>query len=228
MSAITVHRVLAVVLLAGMGAHRCVTVRRPARVAEYHERVRNAAKEVPHRIAGWVGEDVPVPVQAVTLLDPNVLISRRYLNVENGANAGVFLVHCADAHDMAGHFPLRCYRAQGWGLRAQRERDWTAGDLRVTGTEYEFFRDDGIGGAKPERGIVVVNCLLRPGGLLLRDMDAMNKSVIGAGGQSSGAGQLQVYFDAGTPQEQRDRAVEALVVGYRPVLDAILARMPAR
>src|SRR5215211_4610173 len=164
MTAVTVCRVLAVVLMAAMGVHRYATVRRPAGVAEYHERIRNSAQAVPHRIAGWVGEDVEVPVQAVKLLHPNVLISRRYLNVENGSRAGVFLVHCADAHDMAGHFPLRCYRAQNWAARGQRQRDWVAGGLRVTGTEYQFAREDGVGGAGRESEIVVVNCLLRPGG----------------------------------------------------------------
>src|SRR5688572_20380188 len=96
-----VFRTLAVVVLAGIAAHRYATVRTPPDVAQYHRRVREARASVPSHIGGWVGSDVPVPAQAVRMLDPNLLVSRRYVNVENGQSAGLLLVHCADAHDMA-------------------------------------------------------------------------------------------------------------------------------
>ena len=69
-------------LLAGAGVHRYAVMRRPAGVEEYHRRVREAAAAIPRHIDGWVGEDTPVPAQAIRVLDPNVIISRRYLNVE--------------------------------------------------------------------------------------------------------------------------------------------------
>jgi hypothetical protein len=123
---------------------------------------------------------------------------------------------------MVGHFPARCYPARGWDVRASRPRDWTICDLTLTGTEYEFTRPaEGMGGG--EESIVVANCLLRPGGRMFRDMTAMSKSIAGAWGQSSGAGQIQIYFDASVPQDRRDAAVRDLAGGYRPVLDAILA-----
>jgi hypothetical protein len=218
----TIYRLLAASLLAGVAAHRYATVRRTPDVSDYHRRVREAAARVPGRIGGWVGEDVPVPAQAIKVLDPNVIISRRYLNVENGATAGVLFVHCSDAHDMAGHFPLRCYPARGWDVKAKRPRDWAVGGLLVTGSEYEFTAET-LEGRRVNSAIVVENFLLRPGGRIMRDMDAMTRSVVGAGGQSSGAGQLQVYFDASVPEAQRDAAVAALVEGYRPVVDAVLA-----
>ena len=222
MSAAVVYRVAAAVLLAGAATHRYATVRRPAGVDDYHRRVRDAAAAVPRHIDGWVGEDVPVPAQAIRVLDPNVIISRRYLNVENGLTAGLLFVHCSDAHDMAGHFPVRCYRARGWDVRASRPRDWAAGGLLLTGYEYEFVAGTAEG---PGAGaaIVVENCLFRPGGQVLRDMDTMTRSIVGAGGQASGAAQIQIYFEDGVPQDRRDAAVEALVRGYRPLIDAVLA-----
>jgi hypothetical protein len=220
-----IYRVLAVALLAAVGAHRYATIRRPAAVGQYHEAIRAAAASIPPNVGGWVGSEIPVPAQAIRVLAPNAIISRRYVNVENGTSAGLLFVHCSDAHDMAGHFPLRCYPAAGWDLRAARSREWAAGDLRVTGSEYEFTRRsrDGAGG---ETTLVVANCLLRPGGLILPDMNSMTKSIVGAGGQSSGAGQIQVYFDAATTPQQRDAAVEALLGGYRPLVDAVLADIP--
>ena len=215
-----VYRTLAAVVLAGMAAHRYATVRRPPDVTAYHERVRGARDAVPSHIGGWVGAEAPLPAQAVQLLAPNLLVSRRYTNVENGLTAGLLLVHCADAHDMAGHFPLRCYPAAGWKFSASRPREWDAAGVRFTGYEYEFTREY----LEERRSITVANTMMRPGGRVFADMDAMTRSIIGAGGQSAGAGQLQVYFtDPGLSQEQRDAAVVALLDGYRPVVAAILS-----
>jgi hypothetical protein len=215
-----VWRTSALVMLAGIAVHHAVAMHKPAGIVEYHARAREVAARVPSKIDAWVGEDVRVPVQAMTVLRPNVMISRRYVNVENGATAGVLLVHCADAHAMAGHFPLRCYPARGWNLVRSRPRDWQAGDLRVTGTEYEFTLDDQE--TRTTSNIVVANCLLRPG-MILRDMDGMTRSILGAGGQALGAAQVQVYFDSAVSEAKRDEAIVALLKGYRPVIDAVVA-----
>ena len=217
-----VYRIIVAAVLAGIAVHRYAIVHTPPEVKLYHARVRVAAEDVPKRVGGWVGDDVRVPVQALTLLRPNVMISRRYVNLENGTTAGLLLVHCADAHAMAGHFPLRCYPSKGWDVKSTQRRQWKVGDREFTATEYHFSKDD-VGSAESQRQIVVINFLLRPGGKLLADMNEMNKDIIGAGGQSSGAGQVQVYFDARIPQEQRDEAFVTLVGGVKPVMDAILA-----
>ena len=216
-----VSRVLVFAALAGIAAHRRATVHTPPDVRQYHDRVRAAYRDVPAHFGGWVGQDVPVPAQAVQVLDPNLVVSRRYLNVENGAEAGFMLVHCADAHDMAGHFPLRCYPAAGWELRASRQRVWIVGDLKITGFEYDFTHAP-AGDGRP-RAITVANALFRPCGQIFPDMAGMTRSIVGAGGQSSGAGQVQVYFDRAYAPEHRDAAVVSLMAGHRPVLDAILA-----
>ena len=222
MKAPTAYRLLAVVLLGAIGAHRLVSMRTPLDVRRYHERVRACAASLPRHVGPWVGEDVPVPAQAMQVLVPNAIVSRRYFNVETGASAGFLFVHCSDAHDMAGHFPLRCYPAAGWDLKGWHERDWVVGDLRVTGTEYEFTKLT-LGAPRSEGTIVVANCLFRPGGRVLRNMDGMTRPAAGAGGQSEGAAQLQVYFDGSVPLEQRNATVEALLRGHRDVIDAVLA-----
>jgi hypothetical protein len=223
MKARNVYRVLALLILAAIGIQRAVAMHRPASMVRYHEKIRAVADLVPKHIGAWVGQDVPVAVQATTLLRPNVMISRRYVNIENGLTAGFLLVHCSDAHAMAGHFPLRCYPARGWDVRSAVARDWMVDGLAITGMEYTFSLPDERMGAREPRLVVVANCLLRPGGKVLRDMDAMVSSVIGAGGQSSGAGQLQIYFDAGVSQEDRDAAIVTLVSGYAETIRTILA-----
>jgi hypothetical protein len=219
MSAMTVYRLLAVALLAAIGAQRYAAAHRSPGVVRYQERIQAAAEQVPERIGAWVGQDAPVPVQALSVLKPNVMLSRRYVNVENGLTAGVLLVHCADAHHMVGHFPMRCYPARGWEAQSAEARDWVFGDLRLTGMEYRFDRQTFTG----EQSLIVANCLLRPGGRVLRTMQEMAGTFGGADGTSSGAGQIQVIFQPSVPPEQREEAIRVLLAGYRPVIDAILA-----
>jgi hypothetical protein len=219
----SLYRIFGVVILAGVALQRAVAMHRPESMVRNHEHIRALAEALPHRIGAWVGEDVVVPVQALNVLRPNVMLSRRYVNLENGCNAGFLLVHCSDAHAMAGHFPLRCYTARGWDVQGSRPRDWKVDSLLLSGMEYTFSLDGEGMGSKGARSIIVANCLFRPGGKVLRDMDAMIKSVIGAGGQASGAGQMQIYFDAGVPQNERDAAVVALAGGYKEVIEAILS-----
>jgi hypothetical protein len=216
-------RLLAAMMLGAIAMQNALTAHRSPDVDRYDARIRDAAERIPHRIGSWIGQDVKVPARALTVLRPNVLISRAYVNVETGERAGFMLVHCDDAHHMVGHFPMRCYPADGWEFVRGEPRDWQIGDLRLTGMEYEFFMREIGGQINGEQRIIVANCLLRPGGLLLRDMDSLSKSIIGAEGQATGAGQVQVYFDASVPQSQRDSAIRALVAGYRPVIDAILS-----
>jgi hypothetical protein len=220
MSATTIYRLLALGFLAAIGAQRYAAVHRSPDVEHYQDRVRAAAELVPGRIGAWVGKDAPVPVQALSVLKPNVMLSRRYVNVENGLTASVLLVHCADAHHMVGHFPMRCYPARGWEARSGEPHDWMVGDLRLTGMEYQFVRQTFTG----EQSVVVANCLLRPSGQVLRTMEEMTGTFTGAtGGTSSGAGQIQVIFESSVPPERREQAIRTLLAGYRPVLDAILA-----
>ena len=222
MSSTVIYRSLALVLLAGIAIQRYATGHQSESVEKYQDNIRAAAAAIPSRLGSWVGEDVEVPVQALAVLKPNVMLSRRYTNVENGVVAGLMLVHCANTHHMAGHFPLRCYPARGWTVRSAEQRDWNAGGIRITGSEYQFHFD-AVANRSPEQTMVVVNCLLRPNGQILRDMDSMSKTIVGAGGAASGAGQLQVYFDSSVPRAQRDAAVDELLAGCKPLIQAILA-----
>jgi hypothetical protein len=225
MGSIRISRLVTAALLAAMVGHRLFTLRAPVGVDAYRASIRTAAERVPQRIGAWVGHDVPVPPRAIRVLAPNVIVSRQYLNVETGLTATLLFVHCNDAHDMVGHFPPRCYGAQGWDLAESRPREWTAGsDLRLGGMEYRFHTDS-LENARGERSVVVTNVLFRPGGAVLRDMAALSKSIVGAGGQAAGAAQIQLVFDASVPPDARDRAVESLVAGYRPALDAVLSQL---
>jgi hypothetical protein len=223
MSGLTVNRILLVVLLGAISVHQHVAFYRSPGVEAYHARIREAMGAIPQRIGAWVGQDVPVRAQALTVLHPNAMISRHYVNVETGATADLLLVHTADAHSIVGHYPARCYPAEGWTLAQATARDWVVGELRLTGTEYEFTMDNELETGQGEQDIIVANCLFRPRGLVLRDMDRLSSSIVGAEGQSTGAAEMQVIFEASVPQKQRDATIADLVEGYRPAIEAILS-----
>jgi hypothetical protein len=221
MREIQISRILAVALLCAMGAYRIHSMHAPADVTAYHAAIRESVKDVPHRIDAWVGRDVEPSVQATMLLHPNLMISRQYLDLESGRSVGFLLVHCTDAHDMAGHFPLRCYPAQDWKVVSATPKDWNTASLAITGMEYEFSKSAEIGG-HGDSHLIVANFLLRPGHIL-RDMDAMVALIRGAGGQAQGAAQVQVCFDASVPPDARDKIVKTFITAYEPVIRAILA-----
>ncbi|HTL30735.1 MAG TPA: exosortase-associated EpsI family protein [Tepidisphaeraceae bacterium] len=218
----TTWRILTVTLLAAFGAHHYLTVRPPVGAEHYFARIRDTADHLPRQIGSWIGQDIPMPPQAVSTLKPNMAISRNYTNVETGAVAGFLLIHCQDAHHMVGHFPSRCYPSQGWTPVSSQPRDWVADDFHMTGTEYVFEKDE-LGIESSSQTVVVANCLFRPGHQVLRDINGLVRSIVGARGTGTGAAQLQIYYDSSVPKEQRDAAIVSLLRGCRPAIDAILA-----
>lgn len=215
-------QVTALLLLGSFGAYHHFALREPPGAEPYFERIRQAGAGVAPRIGPWVGEDVAVPGRVTTVLKPNLLLSRQYTNIENGSHAGLLLVHCSNAHHMVGHFPMRCYPASGWEAQEQKARAISAGGLNLPATEYRFTQS-GLDGTGGERSITVVNVLMRPGGLVLRDMDELSRSIVGANGPGYGAGQMQFYFEGTLQPDQIDSAIRALLAGYEPVVAAILA-----
>jgi hypothetical protein len=224
-AASTIFRLAAVALLGVVAADRLLANYRTPEVKAYHQNIRDSGGKVPGHVGPWVGEDVPVLARAVKLLAPNIMISRRYTNVENGLSAGLLAVHCPDAHDMVGHYPPRCYPADGWDLVSKREITWRLGDKTMPAMEYTFVLPPAAPG-QPAHTITIENFLMQPNAVL-RDMEELSSSIMGARGQAAGAGQIQVYFyDTRLTEAQRAAAFQELVNGYRPVIEAILADIP--
>jgi hypothetical protein len=219
MSSALIYRLTAFAILAAVTGHRFLATRVPVGTEQYHQRIRAASELIPSYIGGWVGHDVPVEARAITVLRPNVILSRNYDSVENGATIGLTFVHCSDVHDMAGHFPPRCYPANGWAPQSSRARDWTIGHLTFTGMEYQFRRED-VGRSGQ---VIVMNCLLLPGNRIVRDMNGLARAVGSVQGQWTGAAQIQIYFHSPLTEEQRDEAIRTLLQGYLPVIEAVLS-----
>src|SRR4051794_13343347 len=63
----------------------------------YHANVRAAGANLPLVIRGedgeWNGGDEPVPLAAFKLLKPNIIVSRRFVNLKTHHSVGVLIVH---------------------------------------------------------------------------------------------------------------------------------------
>jgi hypothetical protein len=208
--------ILAALLIGGI-AGDAWTMRKPDRADAYHARIKRVADAIPMRMNSWLGEDVPIEAEAVALLKPNVVISRRFVDSVSGLGARFLLVQCADARDMVAHYPPICYAARGWNSISSQPRDWLVKGLNVTGMEYRF-ESPSIG---ESRSVVIADFMIMPDGRIMRNMGAIEKASVDISLRFLGAAQIQVSFDPSVPRETRDAAIVSLLGHFKPVIDEI-------
>ncbi|MGA3067341.1 MAG: exosortase-associated EpsI family protein, partial [Tepidisphaeraceae bacterium] len=118
------------------------------RILAYQAASRKAIDAIPLTLVGptgniWTGSDTPVAAAATELLRPNTILSRDYVRQDdNGIVATLLIVDCNDARDLQGHYPPRCYPAQGEKTEGSRQRTWHLKGMDINGMEYEFARGD--------------------------------------------------------------------------------------
>lgn len=190
----------------------------PEDAEPYHQRVKQAEKDLPRIIGDWIGDDVPATESAIELLKPNVIYQRAYVNSKTSQRVNVLIVHCKDARDIYGHYPPVCYPAQGMEQRASRPMDWDVAGHRLTGMEYEF-----AGRGFSSRGIVVDNLILMSEGQVLRDMEEVGRTAWDYLKRFYGAAQLQVVFqDTEISDERRREIFRTMVRAHMPIVEAII------
>lgn len=211
--------VLATLALLGGMAADVMSRPRPADAAPYHQRVREAAAQMPDVIGDYEAfAEEKINPSAVALLRPNVIRQRRYVNRRTGRWADLLLVQCKEARDMIGHYPPNCYPGQGWVLTSEERADWRVGDRLITGKEYHFTRTD------PGRHAVlfVCNFMIIAGGSFARDMAEVNRAAADFTRRFYGAAQIQVIFDGSYSTEERREAFVELIGANMQVIEAIL------
>lgn len=194
----------------------------PEEAAPYHERVRQAEKEVPRSFGPWRGEDVPPTQAAVRLLKPNVIYERRFRNNETGEWVSVMVVQCKDARDISGHYPPVCYPAHGMIQRSVEPRDWQVGGIEIKGREYQFA------GERFGRGrLIVDNFIIVPDGRTVRTMNAVQELTGNYLRRFYGAAQVQVIFGDRSIAPQRRRAIfREMIEAHMPLIQTIRTGAP--
>lgn len=192
---------------------------RPADASSYHRAIATTAALIPMRIGNWVGEEVPVPHAAVVMLCPNVIVSRRYLNIASGAEVNVLIVQCGDARDMTAHYPPVCLVNAGWHLDSATPRETAVGDLLIAGTDYLFSQKS----FEHMSSIRILNFMVLPDGRVARDMGLVNEAAADVRHRYFGAAQVQIATSTALPEAVRDAAVMDILSSIRPTIDAVRA-----
>ncbi len=209
---------VAIILLCGMAVERCM-LPAPADAQAYHENIRRAAGQIPMRVGEWVGQDVPVPPAAVQMLSPNVILSRRYVDVARGLDASVLLIQCGDARDMTAHYPPVCMGNAGGRLDRADPRRGTGGDLVVDGTDYEFSTRS----FDRMDTVHIANFMVLPDGRIAPDMTLVTEAASDVRRRYFGSAQVQVVTGRQMNQDQRDTTFATLVGAMRDTIQAIRA-----
>lgn len=186
-------------------------------IAAYHEQVAKVIQEIPLDFGDWKGQQVPLPQSAISLLRPNALIARDYINQDKGVRATLMVVQCKDTRDMAGHYPPRCYPANGWMESPKNPAHMyslLSDELRV----YEFERVAG----QARRDIFVYSIFALPTGTLTTSMSEVRKVGSDYSYRRFGAAQIQIVIDGDINQEDHQWILDELYGIAKPAIEAVL------
>lgn len=187
----------------------------PPDAADYHLRVRTAAEAIPLNIGQWSGENAPVPYDALDVLKPNVMISRRF---HNGSRSFWFqMVQCRDLRSLESHYPPNCYTAIGYTQISSAPREWNVGGSRIGGMEYVFART----ALDSSTAIVVENFMVLPGQGIVADMDAISNAAADVRRRKYGAAEFQIAFDSQTTALERSRMAQEILAPFADVISTI-------
>lgn len=187
--------------------------RRVPGTPEYHARIREGVRAIPSTIGEWVGIDVEAMPSAIDLLDPVVILQRRYTNQRTHQTLSLLVVHCGDVRRLYGHYPPNCYPSVGgWELRSAVEDRATILGRDRSVMRYSFDRES-LGRAQE---LSVYNFMVSPSEAspVVADMDALMRASPSRLTPGLGAGQVQILgldaLDEGDRQEALDVFLEAL------------------
>ncbi len=212
--AISVALLVGAILVGGLQA------REVAGTEAYHERVRLAVEHIPMQIGDWVGREVEPMPSAIDLLDPVVILQRRYVHSETQDAVSLLVVFCKDVRRLYGHYPPNCYpSAGGWSLvQAEPTEVPLMGSLRPA-LEYDFQRDS-VG---MSRELSVLNFMVSPSQArpIVRDMDKLMSSSPSRLTPGLGAGQVQILGLDRLEPELRERTLSEFLQAIEPAMRVI-------
>lgn len=215
-----VAQMMSFILLLGVGVEKIV-MRMPAQdPTPYHAHVQEQSLEVPAVIGDWVGVDCPISTATISILKPNVLISRQYVNVRTGQNASVLLVQCADRRDLIGHYPPVCYPGQGWSVTSDKHVNIQVKNSLIPMLEYKMVKP----GSNNDERMVVSNFMIVPNGRFVRDMKGLREGSSYKIQNLFGAAQMQVVVPVYLTANVREQIYRELVTGYWPLIQSIQLR----
>lgn len=180
--------------------------------------VAQAVADAPYRIGRWVGKDIEVPPAATKLLQPNAILSRKFVRMDNEVALGFLLVHCTDARDMRGHYPPICYPHSGWATLGEEKghlAEVVVEGQRLPVRVYEYCRvEDEIS----ELRIRVFNAFVLPDGTVTTEVDQINRMAERLALTGGGVAQLQIVSDYTVGDELAAESAGEILAGMPRLL----------
>lgn len=193
----------------------------------YHARVREAVAKLPVSIDPWAGERVPLTAPAQRLLQPNAEYCVRFRDAsvaglaDPSRTALLLLVQCKRTSDMRGHWPPRCYPAQGDVLERQIPHEWDVAGKKIKGIEYRFTRAVGALVLRT----TVYNFIVLPEKGIVADMKDVEQSAEDYQQRYYGAAQFQLVFGGPLAEPEngktRDEIFSQLLSPTVPVIETL-------
>lgn len=214
---------LATLMLAGLTTLHVVERDTSGGVDQYMLEAGARIDEVPVHIGRFIGQSTPVAPQVESLLKPNRILQRRYVDPYSTASDDWFamvIVHCVVAKDMFGHYPPNCYPRAGWTEgRPPRDIVVQAGDASIPARLYRYSRETGL---VPERQDILSFFVVpsAPGrfGADDRMVDMASRTTAT---DKLGAAQVQILTPASMSEERRSAIWAEALEALTPVLDTI-------
>lgn len=185
--------------------------------AEFHARVQSAVLRLPQRLGGWTGSNQTTPSEALSILNPNAILNRRYRHAGTGETVMLLFVHCSDARDLGGHYPPVCYPANGLTAGPEEPREWRVGELTIPATRYRFV--DARLTAPSET--IVDNFMVVPVGGLFPDLTGVQAAARDRRKRVYGAAQVQIVTTGAMGEERRDEVVREFVEYALPLIHSL-------
>jgi hypothetical protein len=225
---------ISITMLVGIVAEAQTHVH-PADAQPYLDVSRKAINNIPFTLVGptgnlWTGTQVPIAQAATELLRPNTILSRDYVNEATGISVTLLIVDCSDARDLQGHYPPRCYPAQGQPEIDSKPRTWRLTGMDIKGMEYEFAKGD-LGDKEVVYNFFITPCV--PGvavshkelnGAICPDMDDVYISGEDYQRRYYGAAEFQLVMSGTMSADQRDTAFVDLITPIQNVIRTLMNR----
>jgi len=200
------------VLLLGLIAVEHYARARASDASAFHAAAAQSIGSIPARLGEWTTTDLPLPASAVTLLKPNAVLARQAERVGPGGvpeYAIPVIVQCADARDMAGHYPPVCYPGQGWKPDGPIQPVvLRCADREIRAMRYHFTRDN----YDQAQEVTIFGFFAVPGPGLIDDMPAIRKLASDYTARPFGAAQLHVVL-TGRQSPGRDKEIAEELFG---------------
>lgn len=187
----------------------------------YFKTIRDLAIDLPYQIGEWEGYDTPPQEAAERLLHPNIIMQREYRNIVTDQYLSLLFVHCGDLRDMEGHYPMNCYRNQGWQLAP--DDGIVHYDVQTAMLDFGVRRYRFMPGRWQDHQMFVYSFFILPVDEILAEYAPVRAAAGDPKRRFYGGAQVQLVFDKATTTEQQLDAVQLFAATMTDLLQTIEA-----